>query len=277
LALVALPAAAQEQGMRRFPRANEVQLRDVAGFVTILPENRTDVAIAVFNRGPLPAAELRVQRNRLIVDGKLRRQVRACRVLREGGLEVTTARQGRVGGAQLPRYEIRVPQDAVVSAEGGIRLHMGAAQSARVRVGGCGDVDIERVEDSAEISVSGTPDVRLYDAGNVTVRVAGQGDVTLGVVRSGLTASIAGQGDLIAARADGPTSIAVQGQGDVLIRAGHADTLNVVIAGSGDVTHNGEAGSLDALILGVGDIRVRRVEGVVTRRVLGGGDVIVGR
>ena len=45
----------------------------------------------------------------------------------------------------------------------------------------------------------------------MAVSLAGDGDVTLGAVRQGLTASIAGEGDLTVTRADGPVSIAIQG------------------------------------------------------------------
>lgn len=261
----------------RYPRASEVQLRDVAGFVRVTPQDRADVAVAVVNPGPLPAPELRVVRGRLVIDGKLRREIRSCSVRGADGFEVRTRRQGEVADALLPVIELRVPQDAVLSVNGAVRLHMAPAQSARVRLDGCGDADLERVADAADIAISGSPDLRLYDAGSASIAIAGAGDVTLGVVRSGLTVSIAGAGDVIVARADGPTNIAIQGAGDVVIRDGRATTLSVAVAGAGDVTHNGVAERLDAAILGAGDVRVRRVEGQVTRRVLGGGDVIIGR
>lgn len=269
--------AAPALSWARYPRASEVQLRDVAGFVRVTPQDRSDVAVALVNPGPLPALELRMVRDRLVVDGKLRREIRSCRVRGADGFEVRTRRQGVVAGEQLPIIELRVPQDAVVSVNGAVRLHMGPARSVRVRLDGCGDADLEQVAGEADVAVSGAPDLRLYDAGSASIAVAGAGDVTLGVVRSGLTVSIAGAGDVIAARADGPTNIAIQGAGDVIIRDGRATTLSVAVAGAGDVTHNGAAERLDAVILGAGDVRVRRVEGQVTRRVLGGGDVIIGR
>ena len=283
-ALLSVPAAAQTPPAQpaarhvwaRYAHADAVELRDVAGFVRIYPENRTDVAVSVINAGPLRAPEYRRSRNRLIIDGKLRGQIRSCHVGERGGFEVETTRQGRVSAAQLPTYNIRVPQDALVTAAGAVRVHMNAAQSTRFRVAGCGDADLYRVEDTAEIGIAGSPNVRLYDGGRVTVAVAGSGDATLGVVREGLTASIAGSGDLLASRVDGPTSLTVQGSGDVIIRDGRASTLNVVIAGAGDVTHNGVADTLDVVIVGRGDVHVRRVEGAVTRRILGGGAVIIG-
>jgi hypothetical protein len=256
--------------------ASEVTLRDVAALVRVRPENRGDVAVSIVNAGQLPAPELRVSRGRLVIDGKLRRQIRSCRV-NGNDFEVVTSRQGRLHTAQLPVIELRVPEHAVVSAGGAVRLHLAPAETAEVALSGCGDADIVSVAGAANIAVSGAGDLRLYDAGQAEVRVAGAGDVVLGVVRSGLTVSIAGAGDFTAARADGPTNIALTGAGDVTIRDGRATTLSVMIAGAGDVTHNGSAERLDAVIVGGGDVRVRSVSGEVSRRVLGGGEVVVGR
>jgi hypothetical protein len=269
------PASVAEQ-WRRYPDATQVQIRDAAALVRVTPEDRTDVAMSIVHRGPLPAPQVRISRNRLIVDGQMRRQIRSCHVDGQD-FEVQTARQGRLHANQLPIIEIRVPRAAVVSAGGAVRLHMGPAESAEVSLNGCGDADLVRVENAADIAIAGAPDLRLYEAGTATVAVSGGGDVVLGVVRNGLTLSIAGAGDIVAARADGPTNIAVQGAGDVTIRDGRATTMSVVITGAGDVTHNGSAERLDVVILGGGDVRVRQVNGEVTRRVIGAGDVTVGR
>lgn len=261
----------------RYARANEVQLRDFAGFVRVYPEARTDIAVSVANSGPLSAPVFRMAGSRLIIDGGLRRQIRSCRVQSEGGFEVITTRQGAISGARLPVVSVRVPRSAVVTAGGAVRLHMADSDSARVRFEGCGDADIERVAHRADIALNGSGDLRLYEAEQATVAVAGSGDVTLGVARQGLTASLAGSGDLTASRVDGPTNISVQGSGNVLIRDGRATVFSVAIAGSGDVTHGGDAQRLDAVILGSGDVRVHQVNGPVSRRVFGSGEVIIGR
>ncbi len=269
------PTPAAGSSWVRYSRAHEVQLKDVAAIVQVTPENRTDVAVSIVNPGPLPAPNVRVSGDRLVVDGGLRRQIRSCR----GGQDfsVATARQGRIEGAHLTQIQVRVPQHAVVAAGGAVRLRVGPSQSASLRIEGCGDTDIERVADEIELAVSGSADARVYDAGQATIAVAGAGDVTLGAVREGLTASIAGAGDLVAAHVDGPTNISIQGAGDVTIRDGRATTLSVVIVGAGDFTHAGSADRLDAVILGGADVRVHRVDGPVSRRILGGGDVVVGR
>ncbi|MGD9980380.1 MAG: DUF2807 domain-containing protein [Hyphomonadaceae bacterium] len=269
-------AAPRARMLTRF-EANSVQLRDVAAFVRVIPENRADVAVGFVNEGALRAPEYRVSRRRLIVDGKLRRQIRSCRVSGAEAFEVQTTRNGTLSGSELPVIELRVPQNAVVAASGAVRMHVAPAQSATIRLDGCGDADIVRVENEAEIAVNGAQDVRLYEAGSATIALAGAGDITVGAVREGLTLSVAGAGDFDGARIDGATTIVIQGAGDVEIRDGRATNLSVAIYGGGDVTHNGSAQSLDAVILGGGDVHVRRVDGNVNRRVLGGGEVTVGR
>lgn len=267
----------QAPSYARYERASEVQLRDVAAYVRVRPENRSDVSIAVINHGPLPAPRIRLAGQRLVVDGGLRRQIEDCEVEGANQFTVETRRNGRLSGADLPIIELRVPRDVVLSTSGAVRLRIAPSERAEIHIGGCGDADIERVAGVADIALSGTPDLRLYDAGEVTAAVAGQGDVVLGVARRGLTVSIAGSGDLVASRVDGPTNIAIQGAGDVLIRDGRASAMSVAIAGAGDVTHNGSAERLDVTIFGAGDVRVARVSGEVSRRIFGGGEVIIGR
>ncbi|MEQ1811369.1 MAG: DUF2807 domain-containing protein [Terricaulis sp.] len=274
------PAAApgpHARTLTRFSQASEVQVRDFVGFVRVIPENRNDVAVGFANTGVTPTPEYRVSRRRLIIDGKLRRQVRNCRVIGQDEFEVQTSRLGRLTGAQLPVMELHVPQNAIVAVGGAVRLHVAPAQAAHIRLDGCGDAEVARVAGEAEIAIAGSQDLRLVEAGSAEVAIAGSGDVTIGVVRDGLNVSVAGSGDVVAGRVDGPTSIAVQGSGDVTIRDGRATSLSVVIAGSGDIAHGGSAQTLDAVILGGGDVRVRHVDGEISRSVLGGGEVVVGR
>lgn len=278
----ASPALAQHEPPNaqwmRYPRAVEVQVRDVAAIVRVTPQARPDVAVAIVNAGPLPTPTGHLSRNKLVLDGDLRRRVSTCRAIEGGGFEAFVEGRGWIGGDQLPVIYLRVPREAVIATSGAAQLHVARADTLDVAIEGCGDVDLEGASGAANVALSGAgPGVRLYDAGQTSVSVAGVGDVVLGVVREGLTVSIAGQGDVVAARVNGPTSVAIQGAGDVTIRDGHATTLSVVIAGSGDVTHNGYADRLDAAIFGGGDVRVARVDGPVSRRIFGGGDVQIGQ
>ncbi|MGE3931426.1 MAG: DUF2807 domain-containing protein [Hyphomonadaceae bacterium] len=281
LLALAAPAAAQSGNAQgewlRYPDARSVQIRDMAAIVHVTPEARVDVAVSIVNLGPLPAPEFRISRERLIIDGQLRRQIRSCRALEGGGFEAEIARRGRLSRERLTIVHMRVPLDADVAVGGANQVRVGRSDALDFSIAGCGAADIENVAGEAHVSLAGgAPDVRLYDAGSATVSLAGGGDITIGVVRRELTLSIAGAGEAVVARADGPTTIAVQGSGDVVIRDGRATPLSVAIAGAGDVVHNGSADRLDVAILGAGDVRVARVDGEVTRRILGAGDVRIG-
>lgn len=268
--------AVESLNWRRYPNAREVQLRDVAALVVVTPELRADVAVAITNHGSLQTPELRSRGRRLQIDGRLRRQIGACRVVEGGGFEAEV-NDAWHAGEHLPTIHLRVPRDAVIAARGATQLRMGRADSADIRLDGCGDADLEGVDGDADVSVSGDrPRVRLYDAGRASIRIAGDGDIVLGVVRRSLAVSIAGEGNVVAAHADGPTTIAIQGDGDVTVREGRAAPLSVAILGDGNVVHGGEADRLDVAIFGAGDVRVREVTGAVTRRVLGDGNVVIG-
>jgi len=269
--------AAPGSGWQRYVNAREVDLQNVAAFIRVRPEDRSDVAVSIVNPGALPAPNLRRSGRRLVIDGRLRGQIRACTVRGVADLEVQTARQGRVTGAQLPIIELRVPEDAVLTVSGAVRLHMSTAETLELRIDGCGDADVERVRDTAEVAVAGHADMRIHDSGELEALVAGDGSITAGIVRDGLTVSIAGPGNFSASRADGATNVVVQGPGHALIRAGRAEDVTVVVNGPGTFTHNGSAETLDALIVGGGEVRVREVEGDISRRVIGGGEVRIGR
>lgn len=272
--LVSSASAQPEARWTRYTNAHELQLRDLAAIVRVIPEARADIAVSISNPGPLAAPDVRVSGDRLIIDGGVR-QIQSCRALENGGFEVQVRRRGRLQTAQLPTIQVRMPREAVISAGGAVRLSVGQSERLRARLSGCGEAEIEGVAGLAEISVAGSQDVRLYEAQRAQIAVAGAGDVVLGAVRDGLTVSIAGAGDVTAAHADGPTSIVIQGAGDVTIRAGRADPLSVTVAGAGDVLHLGVATRLNVTVVGAGDVRVNRVEGEINRRVIGSGDVVV--
>lgn len=280
--LVALALASHAAAQRpdaahwaRYAGAREVQIRDVAAVIVITPENRADVAIAIENSGPLSAPEVRLSGRRLILDGRLRGQIRSCHAQVEA-FTVTTRRRGRLQTSQLPTIRVRAPQDAVIAAGGAYVLRLAPSQSAHLNFGGCGFAAVARVEDEAEVRVGGNVNVQIEEAGELSLASAGASDIAVGVVRDGFTLSVAGSSDVSVVRADGPTSIAVQGSGDVEIAGGRATSLSIAVAGSGDVRHQGSARELDAVVVGSGDVSVRSVDGEISRRVIGSGEVRTG-
>jgi Putative auto-transporter adhesin, head GIN domain len=262
---------------RSYADAREVLLRNVAAIVRVMPENRRDVAFATLNSGPLEALQPRLAGSRLIIDGGLAHKIQSCRERRGDDFAVSVARRGWVEEAALPIIYLRVPQDVQLQAGGAVSLWMTPAQSAHVGLSACGEADFERIAGASEFAVSGqVMNLRVYDVGSGEFSVANSGDVSIGLVRNGLTVSVAGSGDVNALRVDGPIQIAVQGSGDIDIRDGRASIMSVAVMGTGDVNFGGEAERLDAAVFGTGDVHVRRVSGDVSRRVFGPGEVTVG-
>jgi len=273
----AAPAAPRGLNWQRYPAAREVALQNVVAYVRIRPSDREDVAVAIVSPGSLTAPTVRVSGRRLIIDGRQRGRVLGCSARGATGFEVDLGQYGRVGGERLPIIEIRVPERAIVAASGAMRMHVTSAESAEIHFDACGDIDVERVHDVADVSVSHEGTMRIHDAGELEARVAGNGEIMAGYIRDGLTVSIAGVGRFQAARADGPANFVVQGPGEVTVRSGATEALTVVINGTGRVIHNGTAESLDAFVVGRGLVRVRDVEGESSRRVIGGGQIHVGQ
>jgi len=251
-----------------------LSLRELAAIVTITPEPRQDIAVTITNPGPLPTPQARIVARGVVIDGGLGRAVDECRDSGEPGFAVDVRRYGWVQRGQLPVIDVRTPQSFSIAANGGMLITVAPAEQVQVVSSACGEIELTSVRGAADIAVSGRgANLKLVEAGEAEIRVAGASEVDIGFVRDGLAVSIAGAGDVSADRIDGPTNIAIQGAGDVAIREGHASTLSVVIAGAGDVRHGGVADKLDAVILGAGDVSVRRVDGEVSRRVLGVGSI----
>ncbi|HEY1561693.1 MAG TPA: DUF2807 domain-containing protein [Caulobacteraceae bacterium] len=117
-------------------------------------------------------------------------------------------------------------------------VHAGAAGSAEVHISGSSDVFLRDVRDGLETSSSGSGDLRVISlngplhvhiagSGNVlattgqvtdmTVGVAGSGDVKFGGVAQRLDASVVGSGDVRVGRVTGPVTRHIAGSGSVTV------------------------------------------------------------
>ncbi|HWD67683.1 MAG TPA: DUF2807 domain-containing protein [Caulobacteraceae bacterium] len=117
-------------------------------------------------------------------------------------------------------------------------VHVGAAGSAEVHISGSSDVFLRDVRDGLDTSSSGSGDLRVISlngplhvhiagSGNVlaatgqvtdmTVGVAGSGDVKFGGVAQRLDASVVGSGDVRVGRVTGPVTRHIAGSGSVTV------------------------------------------------------------
>jgi hypothetical protein len=284
----ALPAKA-------YVGAAQLKIRNAVAVLTVIPEDRADIAIEIANPGLLATPEVRSNGDEVIVDGGVSgRRVHNCKGAGEN-FSAEVRGVGAVEASQAPQITARVPRDVHVHTSGAVFTDIGAARSVELSLAGCGDVKIADVTGLLDIASVGSGDVIAGASGSADVSVAGSGDVSIGAVVQKLDAAVAGSGNLAVASARGDVDVAIAGSGSASIAGGimgDADVsiagsggvslggdvkkLDVSIAGSGDVDVKGKADSVEANIMGSGDVTVGAVSGTVERAVVGSGRVIVG-
>lgn len=253
--------------------ATEVELKDVAAKVVVLPENRSDVElkVAYANGNKLPTIMVHTEGNRFIADGKLRGKHLNC----QDGNGVSVDGVGNLSNGDLPIIYIKVPMDAKVSAGGATYGQLGASNTLELNHGGCGNWSVGNVAGKAEINIGGSGDVTAANTGDAEVNIGGSGNFKGGTVNH-LEANIGGNGDVTVDQVTGPIEVNIGGSGNVAIAGGNSGDLEVNIAGSGDVRHGGGVKDLEVNIVGSGDVRVKSVAGKVSKSVMGSGHIIVG-
>jgi hypothetical protein len=128
-------------------------------------------------------------------------------------------------------------------------LHMALSGSGDVRGGRAGDTSVH---------ISGSSDVYLGGLTSLEARISGSGDVHAVSINGPLQAKISGSGDLTVDGGQSPNvSVAVAGSGDVKFR-GTAGALSATVAGSGDVDIARVTGPVSKHVAGSGDVNVGR-------------------
>jgi hypothetical protein len=269
---VAAVAAAGATGAMAAPN---VEIRNAAARVTVIPEARNDIEISVYRTHPrLP---LRVSRfgDTVRIEGNLGLRGANCRNL-FGRKGVSVWGVGFTPFEALPQVMIRTPMGVKVKAGGAIYGSIGRSDSVELANAGCGDWTVANVSGPADVRLAGSGDVRAGSVGSADVRISGSSDINLSDVRNGLTSAISGSGDVHAGVVNGPLHVRVAGSGDVVAHSGQVTEMTVNVAGSGDVRFGGVAQSLQAAVAGSGDVNVGRVTGAVSKHVAGSGSVTIG-
>ncbi len=195
--------------------------------------------------------------------------------------------------ADLALYKITVPKGAALSVEGAtgeaeigdiggpLKLtarsldgHLGAMNSALLRITGSGDLGLGDVAGRLDLAVMGSGSVTAADCDSADIEIAGSGDVSVRRIRHDLTAKIAGSGDMEIESVNGPVDASLAGSGDLTIGSGRAAPLKVQIVGSGDFDFDGEAVDPDITVYGSGGVRIGSYSGKLQSR---GANITIGR
>lgn len=247
-----------------------IRLRHVAAFVSVVPEDRTDVSVEIDNPGGAPMPAISSDDNRVIVDGQLRGRIQDCR---EDGVELRG--YGFVANEQLPRITIRAPRALSIGVSGAGRTEIGETQSLDLDFSGCGAARLATVLGDLNIDLSGSGEVRGAGAQSLDADVAGSGEIEVGPIANGADVSIAGSGSVAINGLTGALDVSGAGSGSLEVRGGEVTVANVDLAGSGDVTIRAPVQRLEASIVGSGDVQVTAAVGEVDAEIAGSGNVTV--
>ncbi len=269
----------------------ELQLKYLAAVVTITPEDRTDYLIEITSPGGTPMPTVSSEDGRVVVDGQLRGRISGCGD--DGG--VSLRGYDNVTAEQLPRINIRAPRALRVERSGAGTTEIGATESLRFEIAGCGDATVSDVAGEFHLEAAGAGDISTGAARRLEADLAGAGDISVGAVAEGADIDMAGAGSLTMASLTGEFSLSNAGAGDVVISGGTLTLADLDLAGAGnvridapvqelkvqivgvsDVEVTGAVGSLDAEIAGPGNVRVPSVSGTVRRQIAGPGSVDIG-
>ena len=281
-------------------QAAEVEIRNAAARVVIIPEDRADIAVEI-EHGSSPLDRLTVTRrgDDVFIDGGLARNaVRSCASGPAGaaqpgeGATVEIRGHGHINVSDTPLVVVRTPRDVDVKAgrTGGrsriLNIARGGsggavfgavgrgARSIELSNRGCGDWTVANTDGELDLSNAGSGSIRAGTSRSLDLAVAGSGGVTAGATGEADIA-VVGSGDISVA-STASVEVAIAGSGDVRIGRVEGDTLDVSIAGSGDVRVNGgQVRTVDVSIAGSGNVTFDGRAGDVNASIMGAGDVRV--
>jgi hypothetical protein len=267
LALAAFPAAALA--------APRLEVRAAAAHVTIIPEARADIRVAVIRaRRGLPI-KVSQSGDTTVIDGRLGHRVRGCPRLADG-LGVHIRGMADVPAAELPAVVVRMPIDAHVVVGDAVNGEIGRTARLDFENRGCGDWLIADVAGAMSLRQIGAGALRAARSGEATLHVADGGSIATGPVAGKVEAVSQEDGTINVLSADGAIVARVAGSGGVNVGSGRAPLVSASVAGSGDIRFGGAAGRVSAEVDGPGSITVTHAAGPVSRRLFGAGRIQIG-
>ncbi len=168
----------------------------------------------------------------------------------------TVSVEDLVGNAQVGDTMGALQFEAAAS-----KAHIGRVSSAKVSLGGSGEIYIAGVTGSLNAEMGGSGKLIVGPAGNVKADIAGSGNAEIGAISGGLSADIAGSGDIRAEHVNGPVHIDIAGSGSVRIADGIANPLHVDIMGAGNLYFGGVAIDPHIDAVGSGTVHLKAYRG----------------
>lgn len=240
--------------------ATGVALEEIAAVLTIIAEDRDDVAVEYQAARGLPAARAYVSGDTLVIDGGLNLDEHPCteRFSANGVARLPTV--GNFRASDLPRLVVRTPRQIDVTVGGAVLATVGPSAGGYVSSHGCGDMTIAQASGSLDASLMGFGDVEIADQ-TAPLRASLYG---LGDMRIGRTAdaelNLIGVGDLDAKASSGSVKGFLQGTGNLQI-ASIAKGAILDLPGAGDFRIGAIAGPFSFKSGGAGRADIASLNG----------------
>lgn len=254
VSILAAPAAAETFN------AHSIDIVHAAANVTVIPEDRANIDVAITAGGRLAAPQARMTGEGLVIDGGLGNRFQGCRTNMSGQTTVRIRGVGNVSRSELPQITLRVPRALDLTAAGAVYTEIGASSGGSVNVSGCGDTNIAATAGALAVTLNGSGDVDVEAvSGALTAVLNGSGSLEVESTRGEARLRLNGSGDLRVGDVDGALDAVLAGSGS--LRARDARGARLALNGSGSINAGAIHGALDADLTGSGSLRVAFVEG----------------
>ncbi|MGH6951714.1 MAG: GIN domain-containing protein, partial [Vitreimonas sp.] len=254
-----LCALAGQAGAQTFA-ATAVRVENAAAVVTVIPEDRADIHVAIAPGARLATPTARVSGEGVVIDGGLGgNRIRGC--MSTTRTVVRIAGIGNVAREDLPRITIRTPRRLDLSIGGAVHTTVGASAGGSAAFNGCGDATMAAASGPLDVDLNGSGDIEVARVGGVLAATL-NGSGSLNVARADGDAALRlnGSGDLEVGDVRGRLDARLTGSGSLEVGSAGGDT-RLALNGSGDVEAGAVAGSLDAELRGSGSVSVASVVG----------------
>lgn len=124
---------------------------------------------------------------------------------------------------------------AGINGAGGVRVGDVEGRTQLI-VNGSGDIEGGRLGHPLHIGINGSGDVKAKSATDVTVRIAGSGDVAIDRVREQMTVAITGSGDVCCGGEVEGLNVSISGGGELSAAELSADVADIHLSGSASAT-----------------------------------------
>lgn len=270
------PLAAAVLATAGAANAASLEIHDAVARVTIIPEDRQDIAVEILRRQADLPITVRKAGDVTRIEGDVPTRLQTCRMV-NGQPQVSARRRGPIAYDDMPILVIRTPRRVSAEAEGAIYGTVGRSLGLELVKSGCGNWTVANVDGPLTVREAGAGTLRLGSAGQTRLQLSGASDVHAKTIRGPLDIRLSGAGKVMVDELRGPLDAVVSGVGQIRVLGGRAETMRAAVSGMGGVDFGGVAGSLRATISGFGNIWVREVTGQVVRSVSGGGRITVDR